>query len=352
MPQLTSPHTGNKDSTTVSDFFITSRNMSQVYISLHPYKDGLEIDLDLCHKKHYSHPAAGMKFITVNGCLILQHIDKGTLTIRIPCWQSESKGAWLRDINSHPITMLNNIFWYLDQFSTLPSQSCILTFSRPKIPHGLSNDGIPQVNIDQLNPCNLFSGFEIPPLPVAQKIDQLNFDGDVFNFISRAMHLTCGKLIKTPEWGEWQQSEYTMLDQYEDQGLFEAPVAVTSTAAVFNLAWTYIVKELDKRKKACCTCDGSSSGSQARVLNYTYSNCVEQTSSWIICAASSIQNLIVFGADVSNTFVEAPPPKQDFYIRPDKAYLDWWTQHKRRPRIPPGFVIPVLSAMQGHPESP
>jgi hypothetical protein len=59
--------------------------------------------------------------------------------------------------------------------------------------HGLSNDGIPHVNIDQLNPWNLFSGFEIPPLPIAWQIGQLSFDGDIFNFISHAMRLLCGK---------------------------------------------------------------------------------------------------------------------------------------------------------------
>jgi hypothetical protein len=123
------------------------------------------------------------------------------------------------------------------------------------------------------------------------------------------MCLTCGKLIKTPEWGEWQQSEYTMLDQYKDQSLVGATVEVTSTAAVFNLVWTYVVKELDKRKKACCTCDGSSRGGQVRVLDYTYANCVDQTSSWIFYTASSVENLIIFGADVSNAFAEAPPPK-------------------------------------------
>jgi hypothetical protein len=175
--------------------------------------------------------------------------------------------------------MLNDIHQYLNECSTLPSQSCILPFSHPEIPHGLSNDGTPQVTIDQLNPCNLFSGFKIPFLPVTWQIGQLSFDGDVFNFISRAMHLRCRKLIKTLEWGEWQQSEYTMLDQYKDQGLFGAQVTVTSTASVFNLMWTYIVKELDKRKKACCTCDGSSCGGQVHVLDYTYANCVDQTSS-------------------------------------------------------------------------
>ena len=62
--------------------------------------------------------------------------------------------------------------------------------------------------------------------------------------------------------------------------------------------------------------------------------------------------MLVFGSDVSNAFAEAPPPKQGFFVRPDKAFHDWWVNHKKRPPIPEGYVIPILSAMQGHPESP
>ena len=125
----------------------------------------------------------------------------------------------------------------------------------------------------------------------------------------------------------------------------------TDKDAIFNLVWTYVVKELDKRKKARCTCDGSTRGGQVRVLDYTYANCVDQTSSRIFYAVAAAENLLVYGADVANAFGEAPPPKQGFYIRPDKAFTDWWAS-KGRPPIPPGYVIPVLKAMQGHPESP
>jgi hypothetical protein len=62
--------------------------------------------------------------------------------------------------------------------------------------------------------------------------------------------------------------------------------------------------------------------------------------------------ICAYGVDVSNAFAKAPPPKQGFYIIPDKAFLDWWVNHKKRPPIPNGHVIPILSAMQGHPESP
>ena len=63
------------------------------------------------------------------------------------------------------------------------------------------------------------------------------------------MRLTRGKLKVTKEWDEWQQSEFTMLDQYEAQGLFGASIPATNKDAIFNLVWTCVVKELDKHKK-------------------------------------------------------------------------------------------------------
>jgi hypothetical protein len=72
----------------------------------------------------------------------------------------------------------------------------------------------------------------------------------------------------------------------------------------------------------------------------------------MFCAIAATENLLIYGADVSNVFAEAPPPKQGFFIHPDRAFNEWWTQHKNRPPIPPGHVIPILSAMQGHPKSP
>jgi hypothetical protein len=79
---------------------------------------------------------------------------------------------------------------------------------------------------------------------------------------------------------------------------------------------------------------------------------VEKTSARLFYGIAAAENLIVYGADVSNAFAEAPPPKQGFYIRPDKAFHEWWTVHKQRPPVPPGHMIPILSAMQDHPESP
>ncbi len=78
----------------------------------------------------------------------------------------------------------------------------------------------------------------------------------------------------------------------------------------------------------------------------------DQTRARVFYSVIATENLIIFGTDVSNAFAEAPTPKQGFIIRPDKAFCDWWVNRKKREPIPQGAVIPVLSAMQGHPESP
>ena len=171
------------------------------------------------------------------------------------------------------------------------------------------------------------------------------------------MRLTRGKLLKQQDWDEWQSSEYLQLDQYDAQGMFGLPVPYDKdedkdTMSVFHSVWTYAIKALDSRKKARWACDGSPRSGQARILDETYANCVDQTSSRLFYAVSAAENLMIFGADVSNAFAEAPPPKQGFYIHPDRAFREWWVNHKKRPPIPDGAVIPILSAMQGHPESP
>ena len=58
------------------------------------------------------------------------------------------------------------------------------------------------------------------------------------------------------------------------------------------------------------------------------------------------------GADAGNAFAEAPPATEVFYMRIDDQFREWWMEHMNRPSIPPGYVLPVNHALQGHPEAP
>jgi hypothetical protein len=177
-------------------------------------------------------------------------------------------------------------------------------------------------------------------------------DGDVLNYTTKVKKLTRGKLTQQQDWDDWQSSEYLQLNQYEDQGMLGSPIAVTSDDAVFHLVWTYNIKAVNGWKKACCVCNGSTRSGKVQILAKTYANCVNQTSARMFYAIAAAENLLVYGADISNAFAKAPPPKQGFFICPDRAFNKCWTNHKARHPIPPGHVIPILSAMQGHPESP
>ena len=165
----TDPHAGtllesySADGDVVRDYRITAGGLAHVYISPHVYKDGCPIELDLQHGQFHNHPACGMKFTVVNGQLILQHIEKSTLASKIPCWCSELCGAWLRQIGNEKIHSLNNVHQFL---ITSGAPCCTLIFSHPEIRHGLTNDGIPQVNIDQINPKTSFLGFSLPDIQV------------------------------------------------------------------------------------------------------------------------------------------------------------------------------------------
>ena len=68
-------------------------------------------------------------------------------------------------------------------------------------------------------------------------------------------------------------------------------------------------------------------------------------------AIAAVENLLIFGADVTNAFGDVPPPKQGFF-HTDRVFRDWWILHKKRPHIKRGWIIPILAAIQGHPEAP
>ena len=63
-------------------------------------------------------------------------------------------------------------------------------------------------------------------------------------------------------------------------------------------------------------------------------------------------NYVALGCDIGNAFAEANGPAQQFYMRVDDQFQDWWTEHLGRPPIPRGYVIPILRNLQGHPEGP
>ncbi len=93
------------------------------------------------------------------------------------------------------------------------------------------------------------------------------------------MKSTWGKLMNQDDWTNLQALEFLQLDQYDAQGMFYNPALTKDDDAIFHLVWTYAIKAVDGQKKARCVCNGSSRSGSIQILNKTYANCVDQTSS-------------------------------------------------------------------------
>ena len=345
----------------VNEFLIGPRDMEMIYMSSDPYGRSFEASIDVRKCDLNVHPTAGLQFLTKNNRLILAKMDAGTPGAKIDKWRTRLRGAWLESINGTTVSSVAEARAAFRSLSGPHVSDCTLLFRHPEVSPDISNRGVPimsrndfsnfsQFTHDQLN--NRTDLRDGDPLILRTRCYDIEVSGDVRNYTTKVMRLTRGRLLQQTDWSDWQHSEYLQLNQYYDQKCFGEPTTVEKDDAVFFLVWTYNIKALDGRKKARCVCDGSSRSGSVKVLDEVYANCVDQTSSRLFYAVCAAENLIVYGSDVCNAFAEAPPPKQGFYIRPDRAFNEWWTQHKGRPPLQPGQVIPVLSAMQGHPESP
>ncbi len=327
----TAPSTHDMTSQTVTDYLIGPHDMATISLSPDPYGHAFEETLALRKWDLDKHPTGGLRFITKNRRLILASMDASTPGARVDKWRSRIQGAWLQSINSNAVSTLDDVLREFGRLSETRAGTYTLTFAHPELSPDISQHGLPiissvdyfsQFTHDQLNNrLNLIK--RGPTLRRLRKYDIVE-SGDVSQYTTRVMRLTRGRLLKQDDWLDWQQSEYLQLNQYADQHCFGKPTMVDQDDAVFYLVWTYNIKALDGRKKAWCACNGSSPSGSVKVLDKVYANCIDQTSSCLFYAVSAAENLLIFGSDICNAFAEAPPPKQGFFIRPDRAFHEWW----------------------------
>ena len=109
-----------------------------------------------------------------------------------------------------------------------------------------------------------------------------------------------------------------MLDSYLEQEMFSDPMTKPMGANTHHMLWRYTIKMYGTRK-ACIVCDGSSRQGTI-TLRHTYANSlVAAASERLFWSITAQKGLMAYGADCSNAFAEAPPPKVPLYMLIDKA---------------------------------
>jgi hypothetical protein len=346
----------NDDAKVVHEFGITHRDLRIVYFSPSPYNAAFEETIDkrwLTRPLMLKHPTGGMTFIIANGRLFLDSIQESTPFAMLPRWRSRLRGAWLISVDGVEVFCLKTLEEALVASLAREDRLCSLLFSHPEIKHGLTSDGIPQISVDMMNPGRRL-GVSLPVDMQPESAHAASFrvveDGGVQSCISNATRLTRGRLLKQPDWNEWSDAEKLQWDQYEAQGMLGTPCPLPTGSSWFNIVWQYDIKQ-DGRKKARATCDGSTRGNVVRVLDYTYAGTPDHIGQRVFFATCAAENLVIYGSDASNAFAEASPPKQGINLHADRSFREWWVWKGRSP-LPDGYVVPLQSAMQGHPEAP
>ena len=78
------------------------------------------------------------------------------------------------------------------------------------------------------------------------------------------------------------------------------------------------------RKKARCVCNGKPSNKNTVIFGHAFTKMLDHMSSRIFWAIAASRNYIVRGADASNAFAEADPPKIPLYVRVDTPFREWY----------------------------
>jgi len=158
------------------------------------------------------------------------------------------------------------------------------------------------------------------------------------------------KLCTLSTWEQWRSGEHKQLDRFHDLKMYGEPVRKPPGAIVLRPHWQHSIKGDGTRRSRNC-CDGSPQS--APLLNgiaSTYSSCVEQPVQQFYFALAARENYRVYGGDAQDAYAHSPPPETPTFISIGDAYADWYEHHFKK-KLDRSLVLPVLHALQGHPES-
>lgn len=164
----------------------------QIYLSPNPYYDAFKEQLDIRRWHPNDHPTAGLRLLEEDQRVIVVTMDPSTPAARIPRWRSRIKGAWLMQVRNSPIQTISDVRDALQRTHTRGNQFCELLLAHAELKDGLTQDGIQQINIDQLHTRfflneNFLTKQQVPMVA----------SGGVYNYVFSK--LTRGKLLKQPD---------------------------------------------------------------------------------------------------------------------------------------------------------
>ncbi len=280
-------------------------------------------------KNNSKHPTLGIVTKDTDNGLLVIRCEKSTPSAQIPKWRKTMKGSYIRTINGQKVHNHKDLLEAIQLAKGQSHITCTVAQNQPTPIH--PDTGVPQLHFDQISVIDQYIHAmqhdeskhidEAPPLDNAVQIHK-----------ALGPTLTRKRLMQQTDWDDWFKSEHLQLDQYETQNMFSEPTSLPKDMTDINvlpMIWTYLTKTCG-RKKARCVANGAPHLKGSVTLANTYAACLEQSGARMFWAISALKNRQVYGADASNAFAEAPPPKAPLCLKVDQAYRDWYKLRKGR----------------------
>jgi Reverse transcriptase (RNA-dependent DNA polymerase) len=282
-------------------------------------------------------------------------------------------GAYLVSVNDTPVYSSHDMLDALATCRADPNLRILkLVFApEPYVPMADRHE-TPSLDLDQLRSvASIRSRIPQALLDVAGDLDGNPLDFDLLpdSTIHLMINALSNKVFGTPEeqalgsftrrklrplqtWPLWRESEFKQLDAMAKQGMYGPPLAVAPPGAiVLRQHWTYSYKaDTGKRKSRNC-CDGSARAApELHAVAHTYASCIEQPCMKLFFALCAGMLMLIFKTDADNAYANSPPPGRPTFVRVDNAYAEWYLA-RHGVLLDRSMVLPVLHALQGHPES-
>ena len=347
-------HINNKNLDKITNVEETTTLPPQIILSRSFYGSTLDTSVKLwgTHK----HLGMNLELDNDKNRIILISCEPSTPANRIPKWRSVLRNGVLLEANGIIIDDLQHLENIITKARSDQQKHIILTFAPMEKQHERVEDGCPQIHFDQFNVMayqHNATRENKPPWKDPHNGPPMEEDSILAAIANGNIphKLTRSYLHKQPDWDEWRQAEHKMLNTYASQDMFGLPIQPPPNANILPFIWTYLVKQ-DGTKKARCCVNGNPKRKGTVTLDHTYAAALDQAGARVFWALAALYGYVVYGADATNAFAEAPPPKAPLYVIVDKQYQDWWMNVTKQAPIPKGYVLPVKHALQGHPESP
>jgi len=226
---------------------------------------------------------------------------------RIPRWRSNLWNAYLISVQGTPVFNKDTVIQLISTTHQQGQFKLSLVFATDNSYGVHPQEGIPQLYCDQLNV--IAQHLQQPTIHTLQSTDSIQTESTQPPETASTPDPDRGKFFKLKElkqrseWEEWHQSNFKMLDQYQNQGMFSAPQALPKAANALHMLWTYFLKLCGTRKSRM-GCNGSPRQKGTLTLGHTYANALDAASIHLFWSIVADERLIAKGADVSNAFAE------------------------------------------------